>query len=210
MKPFIKELNDLSANCFQCTPPGFNDSITIKVHTLVSPVDSVERCALQNIHQYNGKYGCSFCLHPGEVVPVGKGYSRVYPVGEYANRTHKNHVKIASKAEERNMVIKGVEGVSWVLLIPNFNIIKGFSPEYMHCVLLGVVRLFLMTWFDPQFNNKLYYLGRKKQTFDNRMKQILPPCEITRTPQSVDNLCKWKASEFKNFLTYYSLPVLKN
>ncbi|XP_008205076.1 uncharacterized protein LOC103315891 [Nasonia vitripennis] len=45
---------------------------------------------------------------------------------------------------------------------------------------------------------------------DDRLTQILPPCEITRTPQSVNNLKQWKASEFKNFLLYNSVPVLKD
>lgn len=51
LKPFVDELQDLSHNGFQIMPPGFNEPIFIKVHTLVSPVDSVERCALQNVHQ---------------------------------------------------------------------------------------------------------------------------------------------------------------
>ncbi|KAG5314429.1 POL4 protein, partial [Pseudoatta argentina] len=37
----------------------------IKVHTIVSLVDSIARSILQAIVQYNGRYGCSFCLHEG-------------------------------------------------------------------------------------------------------------------------------------------------
>ncbi len=31
--------------------------------------DSVAKPILQNMTQFNGHYGCSLCLHPGEQVP---------------------------------------------------------------------------------------------------------------------------------------------
>lgn len=33
---------------------------------------------------------------------------------------------------------------------------------------------------------------------------------MTRVPQSIKKLSQWKASEYKNFLLYYFLPVLKD
>lgn len=65
LKPFVDELQKLHETGFQCTPPGYDDPVTIRVHTILAPVDSVERCAAQKFHQYNGSYGCTFCLHPG-------------------------------------------------------------------------------------------------------------------------------------------------
>ncbi|EFN72341.1 hypothetical protein EAG_12648, partial [Camponotus floridanus] len=116
-------------------------------------------------------------------------------------------------------------GVSLLMLLPVFNIIRSFPPEYMHYVLLEVVKLFLSNWIDPKNCKKPWYLGTKLQIFDNRLSEILPPklqildnrlseilppCEITRTPQSVSNISQWKASEFKHFLIYYSMPCLKD
>lgn len=210
LKPFIDELKDLHANGFECLPPNFDEPITIKVHTILAPVDSVERCALQNIHQFNGRYGCSLCLNPGEHVPVGNGYTRVYRGEEGIKRTKSQHRRDAIKAEREDTIVNGVKGVSLLMLLPIFNIIRSFPPEYMHSVLLGVVKLFLSTWFDPKNCRKPWYIGTKSQILDNRLSKILPPCEITRTPQSVNNISQWKASEFKNFLIYYSLPCLKN
>ena len=54
------------------------EPIRIKVHTLLAPVDSVARPAIQNIKQFNGKHGCSYCIISGESVPYGKGYTQVY------------------------------------------------------------------------------------------------------------------------------------
>ncbi|XP_036147846.1 uncharacterized protein LOC118647308 [Monomorium pharaonis] len=210
LKPFIDELKDLHQNGFECLPPGFNEPITIKVHTILSSVDSVERCALQNIHQYNGTYGCSFCLNPGEHILVGNGYARVYSGGKGLKRTEHQHKEDAIKAEREETVVNGVKGVSILMLLPVFNIIKSFPLEYMHSVLLGVVKLFLAAWIDPKNYRAFWYMGSKVREIDARLFAIFPPCEISQTPQSVTNICQWKASEYKNFLLYYSLPILKD
>lgn len=70
LKPFVDELRDLHENGIYCLPPNMNEAVNIKVHTILSPVDSVARCSLQNINQFNGKFGCSLCLHPGQHVKV--------------------------------------------------------------------------------------------------------------------------------------------
>jgi len=48
----------------------------------------------------------------------------------------------------------------------------------------------------------------KIRSFDARLTDIQPPCEITRIPQSIKQRTQWKASEYKNFLLYYSLICL--
>lgn len=48
--------------------------------------DSVARPILQNMTQFNGQYGCSLCLHPGEQVEKGNGSVRVYPYKDVPNR----------------------------------------------------------------------------------------------------------------------------
>lgn len=210
LKPFVDELNDLHENGVECLPPGFENPITVKVHTLLAPVDSVERCALQNIHQYNGECGCTYCLHPGETVEVGKGHSRVYCGKPGKKRTAKQHEADAKAAEEQGTVINGVKGISMLLLIPIFNIIKSLPPDYLHSVLLGVVKLFIWLWIDPSNSNKEWYIGTFWAAIDEKLLKILPPSEITRVPQSIKKFGQWKGSEFRNFLLYYSLPVLKD
>ena len=37
----------------------------------------------------------------------------------------------------------GVKGLSWLSTLPYFDTIRGFSVDYMHCVLLGVCRQLL-------------------------------------------------------------------
>ncbi|XP_070168289.1 uncharacterized protein [Polyergus mexicanus] len=97
LKPFVDDLKDLHENGFHCLPPGLDAPVHVRVHTIVAPVDSVARCALQNVHQFNGKFGCSFCLCPGDRVKVGNGYARVY-LEKGKARTKNQHLKDSQKA----------------------------------------------------------------------------------------------------------------
>lgn len=208
LKPIIDELKDLHENGFQCTPPGFEEPITIKVHTILAPVDSVERCVLQNIHQFNGEFGCSYCLHPGENIKLSeKSYLRVYKGDVYEKRTKTQHINDAIAAAESNgEVFNGVTGISPFLFLPIFHIINGFPPDYLHCVLLGVVNLFLSEWLEPSF---IFSISNKFRLLNARLANIKPPFEISRIAQPVENLCRWKGSELRSFLLYYSLPCLQ-
>lgn len=84
--------------------------ILIKVHAIVCSVDSVARPLLQNIHQYNGEFGCPFCLHKGESVPVGRGFTRVYPGDVGPNRTLAQHETDCQEAVDTKSIVNGVKG----------------------------------------------------------------------------------------------------
>lgn len=96
------------------------------------------------------------------------------------------------------------------MTLPVFKIVESFPPEYMHCVLLGVVKLFLTSWFNSKNHEKNWYLGVKRKVLDEKMENIFPPKELTRTPRLLQDLERFKATEFRNFFLYYSMPVLKD
>ena len=96
-------------------------------------------------------------------------------------------------AVEKDKVINDVKGVTLTSLIPNFDVINSFVPEYMHCVLLGIVRLFLSAWLDSQMKDKLFYIGTKSHILEQRLLSIEPTSEMTRIPQTLGNICQWKA-----------------
>jgi hypothetical protein len=60
----------------------------------VGAADLPGKCALQGFTQYNGKCGCSFCEHEGEVVPVLKGHTQVYPYS--VGQSHKLRTKLTT------------------------------------------------------------------------------------------------------------------
>ena len=93
----------------------------------------------------------------------------------------------------------GVKGPSWLEIIPEFDVTRAMSFDYMHCVLLGVTRLLLRLWFTKSFHNELWYLGKVVQDIDKLFCSICPPDEINRTPRSIEHTLKyWKGMESKS------------
>lgn len=154
LRPFIDELLELQTNGFWCDTFEHKEPILIKVYALLASVDTVARPLIQNIKQFNGIYGCSYCLHKGEQISVRKGQIRIYSGDKKAMRRMKQHYKYVEKAINEGRPIKGVKGPSIVMLLPTFHIIHSFPPEYMHSVLLGVTKLFGTLWFDSVNSNK--------------------------------------------------------
>ena len=79
-----------------------------------------------------------------------------------------------------------------------FQIIFGFVPDYMHCILLGVCRMLsnlLMENKDISFYKKC-------------IKNIKFPYQICRMTRPLGYNKYWKAREWENFLLYVSLPLL--
>jgi len=96
-----------------------------------------------------------------------------------------------------------------------FDLIWGFVVDYMHAILLGVAKLHMeylfdstkkKCWIDMTENISLKDLTN---TIDIRLLSIQPPTGITRTPRSIENCCKWKASEWRSWLLFYCVPCLR-
>ena len=89
------------------------------------------------------------------------------------------------------------------MFVPSFDIIRGVALDYMHCILLGVVKMLLNLWFDKAYRNESFYAGNLIKTVDERLTAISLPHYITRTPRSLSQLSHFKASELKAFLLFY-------
>ncbi|PIK38667.1 hypothetical protein BSL78_24489 [Apostichopus japonicus] len=182
--------------------------IVSKVFTCVSSCDAVARCAIQNMVQLNSFYGCGLCEQKAITVAKGDGTVRAFP---FANPPAKirSDCDIAQQATESGNSEKGVKGPSAVASIPLFSVAKSFVPDYMPCVLLGVVRSMLNLWVDSSYHQSPWYIGTRVKDIDQRLLSIQPPNFITRTPRSLSTRKYWKASEYRTWLLWYAIPVLQ-
>ncbi|KAL7294968.1 hypothetical protein TKK_0011679 [Trichogramma kaykai] len=209
LKPTIDELKQLHE-------VGINviindEEVNIKAHTIISSVDTPARCAMQKMTQYNGEYGCTFCYHKGKSVKVGRGGTKVYPsdnvqplLRDLAN--HINHVQVA---EKEKYSVYGVKGYSVLLEIPMFDIIDSCVVDYMHCVCLGVVKTLIDASLNSKYNERDFYVGNRINEIQERFDNIKPPCEVTRTPGDLVHRRNFKASEWRNIMCYYLIPLFK-
>lgn len=190
---------------------------------LCGSFDAPAKCLFQCFVQYNGSYGCPYCLHPGKTVKTSeRGHTMAYPfnrddlqTGHYEERTHDQTHKFANCATESiirtgiEKPVKGVRGLSWFLYVPGFDIIRGVAIDYMHGTLLGVVKMLVNLWLAKEHHDEPWYVGKWARELEKRYVSIKPPNCISRLPRSiVGNFGHLKASELRSFLLFYSLPCL--
>ena len=207
-EPFVTELTHLNQTGFVWK--FANKNINTKVKLLLGVCDSVARPLIQNFKQFNGEYGCGFCLDAGVQTVQGLGHTRAYPYRENTRlRNHDQTNSFAEQAVATGIAVCGVKGPSILSTLPDFNIVDGIAPDYMHSVLLGVARQLSTLWFDSSNSEKPYYLGRAVKDIDTDLLSIKPPCNISRLPRTIVMRKFWKAHEWYAWLFHYSLIVLK-
>ncbi len=93
------------------------------------------------------------------------------------------------------------------MCLPEFDVIDGYVVDSMHCIDLGVTRNLVSMWFDN--SGELWYIGRHVEEINKRLKLFRPPNYIHRLARPITERKFWKASEWRNFLIFYSLIVMK-
>lgn len=86
----------------------------------------------------------------------------------------------------------------------DFNLVHGFAIDYMHCVLLGVVKKLMNMWLASNIRMDYRIKNKYLNVLDERIKSIRPTSEITRKPRSIiRERANFKANEFRSMLLYY-------
>lgn len=133
-KPFIKQMKTLSSTGFEWFLKG--QTIRSYVYSIICSCDSVMQASLQNIKQFNGKFGCNWCLHPGLRVEKGKGYVHVQTYQEDATERCRQSM-IEYGRNDMAAENFGVKGPTPLMSLPFFDIVSGFVVDSMHCIDLG-------------------------------------------------------------------------
>lgn len=203
-RPFTNEMIELGTEGFQWGNPKQHS----RVFVLCSTCDACARPFMRETMQFNGLYGCDFCRQRGERIERGNGFSRIYqPEQNVQLRNSENFYEDAMNGSPENPS-HGVNGVSELMMLPLFDLVRGFVPDLLHFVYFGVVRMLFGLWFDLSNHQERYYIGLRVGHVDRRMAKIKPPSDISRLSRSITERRYWKASEFRAFLLYYALIVL--
>ncbi|XP_064460291.1 uncharacterized protein LOC135370470 [Ornithodoros turicata] len=212
LEPFVKQMNELSIKPFAWKTPS-GEVVSSRVFTGPCIVDTVARCALASMSQFNGQYGCLWCTHKGEVTSTGRGHSRVYPIADKLpkKRTDASFRKNAAEAAagRSTEMTCGIKGATILFQLAFFFFPMNFVVDHMHAVCLGFVRSTASLWFGHKGNAYPYHIGNMIPEVDRRLNGMKVIWEITRLPRSLTEWKYWKASEWRNWLLFYSPVVLK-
>lgn len=200
-KAIFDELRDLKEKGLNVTLHATGEKVNLKFTCLLLPFDTIARPLLQNRLQFNGYYGCSWCYDPGVHI---NNIVRYPLTAESTIRTHEGHQHDAQEAERSGRTIRGVKGPSIMQNEEHIDLVWSFPPEYQHGILLGVVKTLWRVWRKQGFLK-----ARDYAKINERFLKIKRPHEIHRLPRSVTNTSKWKATEWKSWLLYDSVPCLE-
>jgi hypothetical protein len=226
MSSFAMDMQDLALKGLKWIHPVTKCEISSRVHMMASTMPAEFRASVLNINQSNKPFGCSFCEIEGERISVGKDYTRVYP---FSQTTTQNVARTRNSLKDQADVtlgddeeferrqaagtfhrqsFKGVKGYSSMLLVPSLNVINGFSPDVLHSCFMGVVQRWTKLIFQPKNQKEPYYVGNLIETVNDKLKQMQTPVCDSRPLRCLKDLSLWEASEFRNWLFYFSLPCL--
>lgn len=175
----------------------------IKVNLLLGVFDLPAKVMATNFKQYNGNYGCNYCLDIGRHV----SYRHIFlPDAPHEPRTTFHLQEATQRAVQEWKSVSGVKGPS--ALTPHLDILTGVPIDYIHAILEGVADTLLTYWLASKYHSRRFYLGTRVSNIDRNLLCIKPPPEFRRSPRSISTHSYWKASEFRAWLLYYCLPVL--
>ena len=215
LKPNIKLFlanftNELSSLGKACEFEDGNGKLIPSICRIQSVVpDLPAKSLLFNIKQYNGKFGCSTCTHPGRY--DNQVHARLYEYSTSSNvatRTAHDTRSFAEIAESTGIPVFGIKGKN--IFGRLVDIPDNLPIDWMHCVCEGIMkRQLFKRWLETCYSGKPYSLLGFASEIDEMYLSIKVPHDFTRKPRSIAEVKHWKASEFRLFVLFSGLACLR-
>ncbi|KAL7292272.1 hypothetical protein TKK_0013884 [Trichogramma kaykai] len=197
LQKFVDMFNSITSNGILCNLK--NKDVIIKPFMITCCVDAPARAAVQGMKQFNGNFGCNWCIHKGR-----KDGAMLYQIMNEVPRlrTKTETVAIMLNFAEQSDIILGIKYPSPLICLPFFDIIEGMIPDYMHCCLEGVAARMLNYFLQNTSDDKI-------EELDDQIVEIAPPNQLQRLTRPISERNDWKAREWENFVLYYSITLLE-
>ncbi|CAG7830702.1 unnamed protein product, partial [Allacma fusca] len=190
LKKFVDETKLLEKDGIEFEGKKFKFAI----HCFVA--DAPARSFLKCVKTHNGYFSCEKCEQEGEWL------GRVtYPDVDCILRTDESF--ILQSQEEHHC------GVSPLVAL-DFGMVTQFPLDYMHLVCLGVTRKLLQNWVKGSLKARLP--SRSIEAISVQLNTLTKfiPTEFARKSRSLRELDHFKATEYRSFLLYFGIIVLKD
>lgn len=157
LEPLCDTLNKIERDGIYVQFAGAQEPFICKVLTIAGACDLPANALVLNSVQFNGQFGCLKCEQPGQTVKTGeRGHIHAFPFQEAdpkgPPRTHKGFVDNAKLAYDSKSIVNGVKGPTCLSRLKKHYLVLGTGIDYMHSVMLGVMRLLKVLWFSTEFS----------------------------------------------------------
>lgn len=162
--------------------------------------DSPVRCDLKGIVSHNAYNSCERCQQEGAYI----GGHVVLPEMSCPLRTDLNFEEQSDEGHHKNISMLQEMG---------YPMVTGFTLDILHLIYLGVLKRWLGRLKSSKRKSVKRHLdSRRIDIFDKSCKQVAKylPSEFNRKLDGgLTHLCTWKGSEFRTFLLYAGIVVLR-
>lgn len=197
LSDFIVEAKNLLTNGI--TINGVNLKVTIKGFVCDAPAKSF----VLKTKGHSGFSSCSRCTIEGEYFQNRVCFP--YSKNKCPKRTHESYAQMI--CEEYHVG----DSISRLIELPRFDLVKSFSLDYMHLVLIGVTRKLVLLWLHKgPLNTRLPSRSVHKLTASLLALKKCISSDFSRKPRGIQDIGRWKATELRLFLLYIGSVVLKD
>ncbi|XP_050509093.1 uncharacterized protein LOC126886267 [Diabrotica virgifera virgifera] len=196
LEPFVEDVKRLQSNGL-CVN---GHMIHIKIRCFIC--DSPARAFIKGVVNFNGINGCLKCTTEGEYSYLSR--TVVFPDIKCPLRTD---AKFRSKHYGKHH--KGQE--SPILKISEVDMVQDFIvADELHLLELGVMKRCLTGWKDGSMGFSSKLCARDIERISKHLISVKLPSEIHRSTRGLDCLAYWKGVEWRNFLNYIGIVILKD
>ena len=173
-----------------------NTQYNVVVHAFVC--DAPARAFVKAIKGHMAYSSCERCTQEGEwlgrvIMPETKSMARTDET--FRNTVDDNH---------------HLSGVVSPLTRLKVDMVQDFPLDYMHLICLGNVRKLIMYWLKGPLKVRLGTVAVEKLNIELLKLKNHVPTEFNRKPRSLNEIDRWKATEFRQFVLYTGPVVLKS
>ncbi|CAI6353636.1 unnamed protein product [Macrosiphum euphorbiae] len=198
LKYLVSELKDLYTNGMQTK---FGKKIVI-VDTFCC--DCPAKSFILSVKGHAGYSSCIRCRIEGERI----NNTTCFLGTNFSKRTHSDFL---NRVDDDHHI---TSTVSILTEIPGINIVEDFSLDYMHLVCLGVMKKMLLLWLGVSKNAPVNVRipSRSVNSISNHLLLLntFVPSDFSRKCRGLNEICRFKATEFRLFLLYIGPVVLKD
>lgn len=194
LSEFIKELNGILRDGVKI------DGTAWQIHVMCFICDRPARAYIKCIKGHTGFYSCERCTVKGythnkrTLFPVNDCNVQLRSNMSFRNEEQKLHHQPNPKSPLTSIL-------PWIDMVPF---------DFMHLGCLGVMKKLMIEYWMKLSSTKLnreqiLRISQRLMYFSN-----LVPVEFQRTTQSLGDVAKWKATEYRFLLLYCGMFVLKD
>lgn len=185
---FIQEYEELKTNTLSFD----GKNVHLEIHSVIC--DAPARAFVKCVKSFSGYHGCDKCAQEGEwrgKMTFPKTDAQLRTDTSFLNRTDEEHHK----------------GLSPFVAL-SMGMVTQFPIDYMHLVCLGVTKRFLLLLMKGPLKCRLSANSIKSISENLEALKNNVPSEFARKSRTINEIDRWKATEYRQFLLYTGLVVL--